>query len=407
MKVLSSVKKIILIIVYRVLFFVTRFLPSQDKVVASTMRGRKFSDNPRFIIEELHRIRPDLKIVWFADDRWPQNIPSWVKVVPYHRFKKLKRFYEMATAKVWVYSHLFEYFVVKRNDQLFVQTFHASIPIKKVYLDMNHDLESYKRTKQYKELINTSDISDVFISNSTYYEKVYRHAFAYNGPILMSGFPRNDELINSVSDFRTAVKEELQQAGKNIFLYVPTFRDEFERTHHIDFSVYNIDFEGVYHALIEVFGGEWVILVKFHPIMQIYIKDYKGFSLPFVKDVTSYVNIQALLSASDFVLTDYSSTICDALIAGVPGLTIALDYDEYQKERSVYFELEELPFPFAKSNSELIANIKTFNRKEYEKQCEIFKNRIGLFETGRASKVIAQKILDFIDGKYVDWESDV
>lgn len=400
---INNLKTSILRAFYRAFFQFMRIFPLKNKVVASTMRGRKFSDNPRFIIEALHQMRPNLEIVWFSDNRWPQNLPSWVRVVPYYESKRMKRFYELATAKVWIYSHLFEHFLTKRDDQLFVQTFHASIPIKKVYLDMNHDMEQYKQSRQYKQLINTSEISDVFLSNSTFYETVYRSGFAYRGPVIKTGFPRNDALINCKSDFRASVRKELDLEGKNILLYVPTFRDEFERNHYIDYSVYELDFKGIHDALTEKYGGDWIILIKFHPVMQIYIKDYKPFNLPFVKDVTSYVNIQALLAASDFVLTDYSSTVCDALIAGIPGLTIALDYEKYKEERNFYFDLQELPFPFAKSNKELINNIEKFNKNEYFANCEAFKKRIGLCETGHAAKDVAEKICDFLDTGKVDW----
>ena len=398
-----NLNKKILLTFYRAFFLFMRMFPLKNKVVASTMRGRKYSDNPRFIIEALHQMRPDLDIVWFSDDKWPQNLPSWVRVVPYYKYRSMKRFYELATAKVWIYSHLYEHFLSKRDDQLFVQTFHASIPIKKVYLDMNHDMEQYKQSRQYKNLINTSKISDVFLSNSTFYETVYRSGFAYKGPVIKTGFPRNDALINCKSDFRASVRKELNLEGKNIFLYVPTFRDEFERTHHIDYSVYDLDFKGIHDALTEKYGGDWMILIKFHPIMQIYIKEYKPFNLPFVRDVTSYVNIQALLAASDFVLTDYSSTVCDALIAGIPGLTIALDYDRYKEKRNFYFDLQELPFPFAKSNGELINNIIKFNRNEYLANCEAFKERIGFCETGHAAQFVADKICDFLNTGKVDW----
>jgi CDP-glycerol glycerophosphotransferase len=202
------------------------------------------------------------------------------------------------------------------------------------------------------------------------------------------------------------VRKELNLTNKNIFLYVPTFRDEFERSHNIDYSVYDLDFKGIYDALLEKFGGDWILLVKFHPIMQIYIKDYQPFNLPFVKDVTSYVNIQALVSASDFVVTDYSSTVCDALIAGIPGLTIALDYDQYKEERNFYFDLQELPFPFAKSNSELIYNIKYFNKEDYLTMCEAFKDRIGLCETGHAAKDVAERICEFLATGRVNWNRE-
>ena len=70
---INQIKTFILRTFYRVFFLFMRVLPLKNKVVASTMRGRKFSDNPRFIIEALHQMRPDLDIVWFSDDRWPQD----------------------------------------------------------------------------------------------------------------------------------------------------------------------------------------------------------------------------------------------------------------------------------------------------------------------------------------------
>ena len=99
--------------VYKIIYWLFNFLPVKDKIVATTMRGRKYSDNPRFIIEKLHELHPDLDIVWFVDDRYDYDVPSWVRAVPYYRFGMLKRIYEMVTARVWVNSHLFEHFVRK------------------------------------------------------------------------------------------------------------------------------------------------------------------------------------------------------------------------------------------------------------------------------------------------------
>ena len=199
-------------------------------------------------------------------------------------------------------------------------------------------------------------------------------------------------------DYRTIVRKELGLNGKNIFLYAPTFRDEFEKSHYVDYSVYDIDFNGVLDALNECHGGEWVILVKFHPIMQNYIDEKRYFRLDNVKNVTSYVNMQALLAASDFVLTDYSSSVFDSAIAGVPGFVIGLDYDQYMEDRDVYFKMEDLPFPFARTNAELINNIRAFDKSIYEQKWNSFKKEIGLTETGHAAHDIASVILGYLNG---------
>ena len=383
---------------YRIIYYFFNLLPVKDKVVATTMRGRKFSDNPRFVLEELHKRRPDLDIVWFVDDRYKYDVPSWVRAVPYYKSGMLKRIYEMATAKVWINSHMFEVFVQKKKNQLFIQTFHGGVVLKKIYLD----IPGYKRHGvAYEELVRTSKMTDLFISNSDFNDGLIRRAFGYKGKIFKCGFPRNDELIRPKNDSRKIVREKLGLDGKKIFLYAPTFRDSFERTHIVDYSVYNVDFNNVHKALTETFGGNWVILVKFHPIMQNYIKSDSYFVYDFVKNVTDYVNMQELLASSDFVMTDYSSSIFDSAIAGIPGFTIGLDYEKYMSDRDVYFKLEELPFPFAKTNEELVNNIRKFNVEHYNKKWESFKKDIGLNENGHGSERIAEVICQYLDGETI------
>lgn len=385
--------------VYRVIFYIFRLLPVQNKVVATTMRGRKYSDNPRFIIEALHREHPELDIVWFVDERYEYETPEWLRRVPYYGCGMLKRIYEMATAKVWINSHMWEVFVQKKKSQLFIQTFHGSIIFKKIYLD----IKGYnKESNSHQEVLNTSRMTDVFISNSKYNNELFRRALDYNGIFYQCGFPRNDELVKPSKDYRTIVRGELGLQDKKIFLYAPTFRDEFEKSHFVDYSVYDLDFQGILEALKECYGGEWVILVKFHPIMQNYIDEEKYFKYDNVVNVTSYVNMQALIAASDLVLTDYSSSVFDAAIAGVPGFVIGIDYEQYMEDRDVYFKMEDLPFPFARTNTELINNIRNFNKEKYVQKWNNFKKEIGLTETGHAAQDIACKILGYLNGDNIE-----
>lgn len=51
---------------YILLFYFCRVFPIQKKVIATTMRGRKYGDNPRFILEELKKELPELDFVWLV-----------------------------------------------------------------------------------------------------------------------------------------------------------------------------------------------------------------------------------------------------------------------------------------------------------------------------------------------------
>lgn len=385
---------------YKVIFWFFKLLPVQDKVVATTMRGRKYADNPRYIIEKLHELKPELDIVWFVDNRYKYDVPSWIRAVPYYRFGMLRRIYEMATARVWINSHLWEIFVQKKKNQLFIQTWHGSIPIKKINMDMSG---WNPKTMSAHELSKTVSMTDVFISNSDFTDEMYRRSFGYKGPIYKCGSPRNDELVNPIMDYKGLVRNHLGLKDEQILLYAPTFRDDFEKTHVVDYSCFNIDFNCLYQALKKKFGGEWVILVKFHPIMQIFIDEKRFFQFEFVKNATSYTNVQALLVASDIVLTDYSSLIFDSAEASKPGFTICLDYEKYKEQRDFYFDIKKLPFPFAATNAELISNIEKFDKKKYNQSWAVFAAHLGIKESGHSSEDIALKVIKYLSGEPVTW----
>ena len=122
-------------------------------------------------------------------------------------------------------------------------------------------------------------------------------------------------------------------------------------------------------------------------------------------DVTDYNNMQELLCAADIVISDYSSCIFDAALREIPCFTYAKDFEKYKGTQGTYFEMEELPFPCARNNEELIDNIQNYNHKDYIRRWNEFKEKTGLVETGHATKLIAAKIKDIFEGKFVKWEN--
>lgn len=380
------------------LFYVFGLLPLKNKVVATTMRGRKYADNPRYILEKIHRLYPRLDMVWLKNSRYDYQLPSYIREVSYTSF--IAKIYELATAKVWINSHRIEGYYRKRKKQLFIETWHGGLAIKKLELD----LPRIKKSKwELREIRAMCDLADVFVSNSDFLSSIYRNAMGYKGDILKCGYPRNDVFFVDNTKVIENVKTLFGLNGKKCCLYAPTFRDDYEHNGLFDSSLFDIDVPRIKETLNMRFGGEWEVLIKWHPILTLYIKK-QHITIPEAIDATEYQNMQELLLTADVVISDYSSCLFDAALREIPCFTYAKDFDRYREGRGVYFEMEELPFPYARNNDELISNILLFNHNDYIERWKQFAKRTGLHETGHATEDIANKVLDILNGKKVVWE---
>ena len=147
--------------------------------------------------------------------------------------------------------------------------------------------------------------------------------------------------------------------------------------------------------MTERFGGEWEILVRFHPTVR---KERKKMRIKNkVKDVTIYPDIQEIMAISDVAITDYSSWIYDFVLTQRPGFIFAVDIEKYNTERGFYYPLETTPFPIAVDNDELVNNIMQFDTDLYEKKVINFLNDKICFEDGHASERVAKVIKDLIE----------
>ena len=385
------------------LFYLLRVFPvRKDKVVACVFSGKSYDDNQRFILEELHRMRPDADYVWVTDRRCRYGVPSWMRTVPWHSFRQI---YEYATARIWTNNCLAADYFVKRKGQLYVETWHGGLGIKKVAEDVAGDSE-VGRTVPHT-LKKASAMADVFISNSDHLSVIYRRAFHYRGPIWKCGYPKNDMLVRNRPEEGGKARRELgiPQGGK-LLLYAPTWRQRFQDEGMIDMRVYDLDLPRLKRVLAERFGGEWTLAVRFHPDLRPYAHSFRE-SHPDILDATDFPDMQRLLMAADVVVSDYSSCIFDAALRRIPCFTYATDFDRYKhEERGVYYEMEELPFPYACDNDGMERNVRAFDAEDYLRKWDAFCVRMGLIETGHAAHDIAEKMNDYLDGRAADWPDD-
>lgn len=388
-------KKPLKSLIKRTIFSICRVFPLQNKVIASTFKGTKYGDNPQYIFEQLRLLDDKIDYVWLKRDDYIYDIPSWIRVVSY--YLNIKTIYELSTAKVIIDTHRFRKDIRKRKGQVFIETWHGGLGIKKIEFDVPKYCD-YKLV--IDEIKATNRLADVFISQSDHLSNIFRRAFRYQGPIWKCGYPKNDILFSDNSEISGKIRDTYGLHDEHIVLYAPSFRDYFYK--EIDISVYSVDFEILQQALTQRFDGEWVIMTRWHPLFS--SKITQRMNLPSnVLDVTNYPDIQDLLMTVDIVISDYSSCMFDAALRNLPCFIYATDVEQYKADRGVYFEMDELPFPYASDNEELTQNILKYNDHDYQISLKRFFERVGLVETGHASKDIALKINRFIKGEKVEW----
>ncbi len=378
------------------LYYICRLFPLQNKIVATTFRGRKFGDNPQYIYEELYKLSKNIDFVWLKNPEYNYDLPPYVRPVSFYR--QWKKTYEYATAKVWINTHRMEYNIRKRKKQLFIETWHGGLGIKKIEGDVAEVL-TYKNS--IAEIQNTSRMANLFISNSDHLTKIYRRAFAYKGKIWKCGYPKNDSLFANSLPIQKKIKEYFHlDLETKIFFYAPTFRDSLEKDGVFEREPYEIDFSRVRSVLNKRFEGNWVVLVRWHPVMLNKVGSVKDFYGDDVIDASYYPDMQELVLACDAMLSDYSSCIFDAAMLLKPCFMYATDFEKYVGRRGVYYTLDELPFSYAKNQEELEKNLDEFNKKIYLEKWNAFALTTGLHETGHAAKDIATVIYKFIQGDF-------
>lgn len=342
----------------------------------------KYNCNARYIVDEIIRQKLPIDIVWAGDKNTMKTgeFPSEIRVV---RRASADMFDEQASAKVWLDNALncLWYDMPKKKNQIYINTWHGSMGIKKL-----------QGAPEWMAIAkNLKKTTDYVVTNSTFEEDVFRTTFWPETPVWKLGHARNDILFEK-EKFESIREDVCEYFGvdtnKNLLLYAPTFRDTG------DISCYNIKYEALKKAMEERFGGEWVILVRMH------FKNRKGAAQftpnEWLKDAGEHPDMQKLIAACDFGITDYSSWAYDYVLTRRPMVLYAPDIELYSKGRGLYYPLEETPFPIARDNKELREAVLSFDEEKYQPDVDRFLEARGCYEKGTAAKEIVDKIKEIM-----------
>ena len=419
--------------------FFSLFPVEKDKVVFCNVWG--YGDNPKWIAESyVRQLRRTTSLsksaiaekVIFITSKPPlkEEINEDAECITFLKTNTKSAIYALATAGIWVDCNRKENYIQKRKNQIYIQTWHGGLPLKRLELDCRE----YLPQEYIKNALRDTGMTDIYISNSEYCNELYRRAFGFKKRIFCFGSARMDPLIRPVRFSAGAMREKLlsrlpesvfrrllneayikafkmkEQAKQgeeqeqkdhlriNIALYAPTYRDNVsevqERGNEIGGSIIS--------ALENRFGGKFVVVTRFHPLAMSRVNHINSAYLQFdekerIIDGNEFSDLYSMMAAADVLITDYSNCMFEMSYVGKPVFLYATDVEQYDDTRGMYFDYEKLPFPIAHNERELYENINSYDREGYkEKQKEFFED-IGVTEDGRAAEKVAKLITRLIE----------
>lgn len=350
-----------------------------NKIVFMSHKGKQYSCNPQYICEYLMKKYPGkFQMVWAFKE--PEKF-EYLKQKGIHvvRFESKNHINEMMTAKVIITNVDTFVYLPKKRGQIVLNTWHGGGAYKTCGFMNPQNLRKRRQKMRFKRLY--SRINLYLSSSKLFSEQTIRDSRHFYGEILDIGMPRNDILINqNKPQINTKVREYfgLNETVK-LVLYAPTFRSEKENEEFPE-----PDFGMIEKALKQRFNGEWCTLFRQH---HFYSSENAK-----VVSATDYPDMQELLYAADVLITDYSSSIWDFSLMFKPVFLYCPDLIKYQDERSFYMPIEEWPFILCKNNQELESNILNFDNDDYRKNVEKHHQVLGSYESGKATKIICERI---------------
>jgi CDP-glycerol glycerophosphotransferase (TagB/SpsB family) len=267
--------------------------------------------------------------------------------------------------------------------QVVLQTWHGSM-LKRIGLDRP------KVPAEKKKVIDVERAKwDLLLSQNLHSTEILRSAYAWEGPILEEGYPRNDPLTPGSTQagdgaaIRAALGIEPHQTA---VLYAPTWRENM--TEMVTF----LDLERLAGKL----GPDHVILLRGHSRTVAF---GASVSMRGVIDVTTYPEVTDLFLAADALITDYSSVMFDYSVTRRPMIFYVPDMDAYRDSlRGVYFDLSEVaPGPVLADQDDVADAVLALDQagERYAALYDRWFERFNHHDDGRSAERVTAQLLAF------------
>ena len=363
-----------------------RLLPiNKKRIIFESYWTNKYSCNPRYLYEYIDKNYPEYDCIWVFFDESVKINGNGKKV----RFRSLKYFYYMATAKYFVNNVNFPDFYKKRSSAVEIQTMHGT-PLKTLGIDVPDDFKTEESLNKY---INRCNRWDYITVSSDKVADIAKRCFMFKKEFLKSGYPRIDEIfaLNTPKSINKIKKELNIPEDIKVILYAPTWRVKNKFDLMLDLK-----------KMKEKLGDEYILLLRAHPLSAKGLK--RELLNDFAIDVTGYSSIEELYVISDVMITDYSSAMFDYGVLNKPMIFFAYDLELYKNNlRGFYLDFEqEVPGPIVSTSDEVIKELLKLDsiKSRYKDKINAFNKNYCQYENGDACKNIFNDVFNKNNPQY-------
>lgn len=342
-----------------------------EEVLFMSFDGKQYSDSPRVLSEYLHKTHSEKRLIWALNEKI-EDLPSYIDVVD-RNSKQFRK--SICTVGTVITNNSISSYIPIRKKQIFLNTWHGGSPTKTVgYREANPD-PYYK----YHFKIQDNKTTAILSSSKFFSEEVVRESFGFKKTeILELGLPKNDVLLNDHTNIVKKVKDYYQIAEEiGIILYAPTFRGSANDSSFLS-EGNMINPEICVKWFESKLQKKFVFLFRAHHAMKLR-------NMENCINATDYPDMQELLCALDYLITDYSSCMHDCSLMKKPVFLYIPDYEDYMKDRGFYYDIPSMPFPYALNMEEFSKIIFEFDYDKYKRDVDDYHNRMGNFENGHAT----------------------
>ncbi len=253
----------------------------------------------------------------------------------------------LATAKYLMTDNSFPPYFIKRDDQVFLNTWHGT-PLKTLgKSDKSNNASLANIQKNY--LMSDYALFPNDFTRNVFMED-YDLKYIFRGKSLIANYPRCYVFYDEEQGAQ--MKKKLGYEGKTLYAYMPTWRGTGRKA---DTEMQMKRTKLILDELDEKLDDGTVLLVNLHFLLasDINCDNYKHIDY-FTEDYDTY----EVLNACDGLITDYSSVFFDFAVTGRKIILYAYDKRNYLAKRGVYIPFESLPFPILDTADEVVEEMK-------------------------------------------------
>jgi CDP-glycerol glycerophosphotransferase len=284
---------------------------------------RALVDDPRFEGHNHYVVVPDRTFL-------PEDLISRANVIAVPRESDLY-LRKLATSGWLVNNNTFPSYFVRRPEQKYLNLWHGT-PIKSMGNEIKNGNFDYRNATR-----NLLHVTHLALPNDHTRQQLlecYGVSQLHRAQVALTGSPRLDTTLNLPVIRRESLRSHLGLgAEEKVVLYAPTWRGELGQV--------ETDGEMVTQVISKIEESGYRALYRGHPVSGSYPADDHVKSLT----VPDEIDTNELLACVDAVVSDYSSIVFDAAIAGVPVSLLAYDERQFEDDRGFSLDIRAIGMP--------------------------------------------------------------